>query len=170
MNFEHNETSPTHVERIAQNTLLILQEVPVEEFGDFTYEISVSPSYIYVKELGGKPATHLLVEDILFKTRESKKSVLYQDLDINFTHEIEKFLEKILDKLIGYRFGYRLIIETIYEDFTVLENIGYEKVVKNFEPDSKKICSESILLYPKIPRNGPNILDNFRGSTTLFES
>lgn len=66
---------------------------------------------------------------------------------------MEIILENTLDKLVGERFGYRLTIKMDPVKISEINRIRYKKSIENFDRESEKACSESIVLFLQLPQN-----------------
>ncbi len=149
----HKETSH-YAEKVTQNTLLILQKVPIQEFGNFYYTPNFSFKKVSKRKLKNKPISKIITEEILLNPK-----LTINNLDIKFQNNeehsqvLEKAIKKSLDALFGKKFEYRMEIRM--KPTRISENtlISYRKNIGKIPKTSQKICSRRIKLYFSVPKN-----------------
>lgn len=140
-------------ERFAQNTLLSFQQVPVKEFGGFSYTPSLPMIGTSERKLRGKTMAQLIAEGVLLNP-EWKIDNLFVTTSRNseFSRELENFIAKSLDKIVGRRFDYQFFARLRPISLSDNKVLRYQLFLQDLDNDSNYLCSESITLNVIIPR------------------
>ncbi len=160
--------SGAYAKRAAQNTLLSLQKLPVRELDNFSYSPDM-PFFVPSEErrFERKTLSQLIREDILLNPGWEKVKVGNPKENSGFSGELEETLKLALERLVGRRFGYRLIVRLDPIVLSWNRVLEYGMTIQNFENDSSKICSQSVLLNFSVPERwlmkGDNSLRYFGG-------
>lgn len=146
-----NESRDPFAEERAQNTLLIIQKVPVEELGSVSYEPNLSTGRTTARKLERKPLSGVIKEEVLLNpTLIRENRVVESKTNRGLTLSLENSISSSLDVLVGKRFDYRFEIRT--EPVKISENtsIFYKNDISEISPGSEKICSETVKLFLSI--------------------
>lgn len=142
----------SYAKRLAQSTLLTLQQTPVHELGDLSYELDLSTGKSSKRILRQKTPIQLISEDVLLNPRlRSNGRIIASTTNREFDEELTELLRRALDEFVEDRFGYRLIVRT--STLKVAEEgwAYFRKVVANFDESSEPLCSEGITLDLIVP-------------------
>lgn len=146
--------SSNYARRVAQNTLLILQHVSAGELGDFHYTPNLQSRKLSERTIKRKTATQLITEDVLLNPKWRINQEIFSDeTNYEYGEKLEGFLENSLEKILGDKFGYRLIIKMNPVEISENRILEYQRLVEDYDMNSKRICSESIDLNLAIPQN-----------------
>lgn len=143
-----------HAGITTQNTLLILQKVPVQELEKISYTPNFPNKNTSKRKLKNKPLSKIIKEEILLNPKWIiENRIIQKRTNKELSRELEKTLKNSLDSLIGKKFDYRLKIKMnpirISEDALIF----YRKEIETVSKNSQKICSRRIKLYFSIPQN-----------------
>lgn len=136
-----------YAKRLAQSTLLVLQQGPVRDFGALSYRLDLPIGKLPERTLRQKTITQLIAEDVLLNPKLcSNEHAITFDTNREFDEKLNDLLRRTLDEFIRNRFGYRLIIQMPKIRITDETWICFKKVIEDFEKSSERLCSERIAL------------------------
>ncbi len=143
-----NENKNSFADERAQNTLLIIQKVPVEQLGGISYKSNLSTGRTTTRELERKTLSKVIKEEVLLNPiliRENR--VVEPKTNRGLTLSLENLIRSFLDVSVGKRFDYRFKIRM--EPVKISENtsIFYKNDISEISPGSEKICSETVKLF-----------------------
>lgn len=158
-------------EEVAQNTLLILQNLPAEKLGDFSYTPNFCFGNVCEKSLGRKTSAQLIVEGIMIDPKwVVDNKFLISESNSNYQRELKIFLRDFLDRGVGRRFGYRFIVRANPVKVSRDRFLKYHLFLEDLDEKSKRLCSESMILSFAIPWSWvDNGLSNTQGESVDFE-
>lgn len=143
-----------YASKVAQNTLLALQNLPARKIGDFSYTPDLPTSNPKRRNLKHKTVTQLISEDFLLNPQwEVQGRLLRLGTNRDYGRELDEFLRKTLEKFVGRRFGFRLTISSKRVMISKERSISYQRYIGKFNKNSKKICSETLKLDLTLPQS-----------------
>lgn len=141
-----------YAEGVAQNTLLILQNLPAEKLGNFSYTPKFCFGNTCEKSLGKKTPAQLIVEGVMLNPewRVDNELLVYKE-DSSYQRELEIFLRDFLEDFVGERFGYRFIVRANPVKISRNRFLKYQLFVEDSNEKSQRLCSESMTLDFAVP-------------------
>jgi len=143
-----NENKNSFADERAQNTLLIIQKVPVEQLGGISYKSNLSTGWTNTRELERKTLSKVIKEEVLLNpTLVHENHVISPKTNRGLTMALENMMRSSLGILVGKRFDYRFKIEMGPKKVSENIFIYYRNDISEISPGSEKICSETVKLF-----------------------